>query len=71
MKPQFTLVEYTTNENGEMFVEKTHFPIFWTSLNLVQNLSFNIDYSLICVPQKSYNISPNTKYFILLLNCQD
>jgi hypothetical protein len=71
MKPQFTLVEYTTNENGEMFVEKTHFPIFWTSLNLVQNLSFNIDYSLICVPQKLYNISPNTKYFILLLNCQD
>lgn len=65
---QFTLIEYNSNEIGEFYVEKNHYPIFWTSLQLVQNLSPTIDYSLVCIPQKVYYLIPNTKYFILTLN---
>jgi hypothetical protein len=66
-KIQFRIEKRTSNESGIINVREIHYPLYWKSLLLVQNLSPIVDYTLICIEQNTYNLDPNTEYFFLIL----
>jgi hypothetical protein len=67
---QFILQERTSNPDGIIFMDKNHYPIYFNDLLRVPNLSPIINYSLICQQQKTYELSPNTSvYFLILHDC--
>ncbi len=66
----FTIIQKSTNENGHLYIESTHFPILNQKLtDFSTQLNNLIDYTLICSNTKTYTeLEPNTIYYILLLN---
>ena len=64
---QFILEQRQANENGRIYVEKKHYPIYYTNLINVPHLSPVIDYSVMCAESTYYQVSAFQKVYVLIL----
>lgn len=66
-KYQFILEKRQADESGKIYMDKKHYPIYYTNLLNVPNLSPVIDYSVICAEQNIYELSAGQSVYFLIL----